>query len=173
MRPPRVVRLLLEERALATSARTTVKSGHSLSGGAMNAASSIEQVGVIFLNHRQFRAALVSLCEAAAARAASPWYPIGNALLMLSTETEADAITRLRLSLSTLRRALKESPENRLASELIELIETRSPLTAEDCSSCRPFEGNPRKIPPLVGAGPSDLVKGFGALKSWKDRMGI
>ncbi len=139
----------------------------------MRAQSLLEGVGVLFLNRRQHRAALVALCSAASAspRGSSAWYGVGNALLMLSTEN--DAIRRLRLSLSCLLRALEEDPDNRLAKELIEVIERRSPLTPEDRASCGAFAEDPGEIPPRVGASVEDLVRAFVALPAWQERMQV
>jgi len=108
--------------------------------------AQLENAGCLLLQHRAYLAAVGPFVFVVDRQPnnSNAWYGLANALL--GSAGARKNLDLLRLSLRCVRRSLNEDPTNRFATELADIIRTRTPLSPDDFVGTEAFDGNPKDI---------------------------
>jgi len=134
-------------------------------------AGTLERAGVLLLNHSAYTAATSIFVRiiTITPKHTMAWYGLGNALFRISRQSQD--LSLLKISLSCLRRSIAEDATNQMSAELCQLIETRTPLSAEECLTCQPYVSDVGEIVTTVGYSNEVFVLALQQIESWEERL--
>ena len=133
----------------------------------------LERSGTLFLHYRCFVAAAGAFSRLLAVERTNSlaWYGLANALYCLSGQRRDVGL--LRDAVSCMKRAVQIDPANKLATELLEAIPQRTPLSHAQVTGVEAFETLPAELSARIGFTVSTFAEAMRAIPGDGERMQI